>query len=150
MSGPLLSEDTLGESETEGLAARLMQSARPGEVYGLVGPLGAGKTVFVRGAVRGLGGDAGQVRSPTFTLMNRYEARIPVHHFDFYRLTGFADLEGIGFDEFTRGEAVAFVEWADRIPEVAETVDWVVTIEFGDRPDRRRIRIQAPVKTSAQ
>lgn len=134
-----MTTETVNERDTEALAAGLMETAVPGEVYGLIGPLGAGKTAFVRGAVRGLGGDPAQVRSPTFTLMNLYAARIPVVHFDLYRLTAESDLDGIGFDEFARGDGVTFVEWADRFPEVADTADVLVRVEFGDGPDRRRV-----------
>ncbi len=133
--------ETRDERETEDLAARLMERVMAGEVWGLVGSLGAGKTVFVRGAVRGLGGDPAQVRSPTFTLMNLYAARIPVVHFDFYRLAAESDLDGIGFDEFARGDGVTFVEWADRFPQVMEGVDVLVRIEFGDGQDRRRVLV---------
>ncbi len=141
LSESRLVTEAVGERETEDLAARLVETAVSGEVYGLVGPLGAGKTVFVRGAVRGLGGDPAQVRSPTFTLMNLYAARIPVSHFDLYRLAAESDLDGIGFDEFARGDGVTFVEWADRFREVADAADVLVRIEFGDGPDERRITV---------
>lgn len=134
--------ETRNERDTEALAAGLMETAVPGVVYGLIGPLGAGKTVFVRGAVRALGGDPAQVRSPTFTLMNLYEARIPVVHFDLYRLEAGSDLEGIGFEEFARGDGVTFVEWADRFPEVAGAVDIWVRIEFGRGSEHRLVRIE--------
>lgn len=132
---------TRGEVETQALAARLMETAHAGEVYGLIGPLGAGKTAFVRGAVRGLGGDPSQVRSPTFTLMNLYAARLTVVHVDLYRLSAASDLEGIGYEEFARGEGITFVEWADRFPEVAATADVIVRLEFGDGPEHRRVEV---------
>lgn len=133
--------ETRGERETEDLAARLMQDAKGGEVFALIGPLGAGKTAFVRGAVRGLGGDPSQVRSPTFTLMNLYVARIPVVHVDLYRIARASDLEGIGYEEFTRGDGITFVEWADRFPEVCREADLLVRFEFGEVSDARRISL---------
>ena len=68
----------------------------------LSGGLGAGKTAFVRGLVRGLGGDENEVSSPTFSLMNQYEARLTVRHFDLYRLSGPEEVLDLGFDEFFR------------------------------------------------
>ncbi len=136
-----MTTESVNEHDTEALAAGLMKTATPGEVYALLGPLGAGKTVFVRGAVRGLGGDPAQVRSPTFTLLNCYDARLPVYHFDLYRLASASDLDGIGYDEFARGDGVTLVEWADRVPEVVETADVLVRIEFGDGVDQRRVLV---------
>jgi tRNA threonylcarbamoyladenosine biosynthesis protein TsaE len=107
-------------------------------VVALEGPLGAGKTVFVRGVLRGLGGDPLQVRSPTFTLMNIYGGRLPVYHFDLYRLARGAELDGIGFTEFARGDGVCLVEWADRFPDVTVEVTWHVRIAF-DGPGNGRV-----------
>jgi len=87
-------------------------------VVALQGELGAGKTVFVRGAARGLEA-ADQVTSPTFVLMKIYQGRLPLYHFDFYRLSGDADetLE-LGFEEYLPGDGTAFVEWAERLPDL--------------------------------
>jgi tRNA threonylcarbamoyl adenosine modification protein YjeE len=139
-----LSDD---EAATEAAGAYVAGVAVPGEVVGLAGELGAGKTVLVRGLVRALGGDPRHVRSPTFTLLNLYRARTPVFHFDLYRLKGAVDLEGIGFYEFTRSEGVAVIEWADRFPEVAAEVDRWVRIDLlpgpDEAPERRRIAVGA-------
>lgn len=123
------------------MGAEVAAAARPGDVVGLVGELGAGKTVFVRGAVRALGGDPSQVRSPTFTLMNVYTGRVPVYHFDLYRLAGEDGLESTGFYEFSRADGVALVEWADRLPSVAREVDRWVRIEFLPGNEGRLIRV---------
>lgn len=128
------------EAGTEAAAARILADAEPGEVIGLVGPLGAGKTVFVRGVVRALGGDPDQVHSPTFTLMNPYSARIPVYHWDLYRLGKGAELDGIGFYDLAHDDAVSLVEWADRFPEMADQVDRWVRIEIVG--EGRRIRVE--------
>lgn len=125
---------TTSEQETEAVASELLRMAAPGEVIGLVGELGAGKTVFVRGAVLALGGDPAQVHSPTFTIMNIYRARMPIHHFDLYRITDAADLESTGYYEFTSSNAVSLVEWADRIPDVAAQADFMISIRL--EPDR--------------
>jgi len=132
----ILTDDEAG---TEAAAARIVADAVPGEVIGLVGPLGAGKTVFVRGAVRALGGDPRQVHSPTFTLMNMYAARVPVFHWDLYRLGKGAELDGIGFYDLAHEDAVSLVEWADRFPEMAGEVDRWVRIELDG--EGRRITV---------
>lgn len=84
----------------------------------LTGEIGSGKTVFIKGLARGLGvEDSNQVKSPTFVLLHLYKGRLPIHHFDLYRLENEADLEAIGFDDFLADRmAVSLVEWADRAP----------------------------------
>ena len=132
---------TTTEAETEAVAAELLLRAEPGEVFGLTGELGAGKTVFVRGAVRALGGDSDQVHSPTFTIMNVYAARIPVHHFDLYRIADEADLESIGFLEFAGTNAISLIEWADRIPYVLKELDFMVHISLEEDRETRLITV---------
>lgn len=85
----------------------------------LTGSIGSGKTLFIKGLARGLGvKNPGEVKSPTFVLLHIYHGRMPIYHFDLYRLERERDLEGIGFDEFVsdRG-AVSLIEWADRTPQ---------------------------------
>lgn len=103
--------------ETEAAAARVAKELRAGAVLALVGDLGAGKTQFVKGLVKALGsGD--MVTSPTFTFLHEYYAgRLPVYHFDFYRIENFAALRAIGFDEVVFGNGVSVIEWANRLPE---------------------------------
>ncbi|MBD3316339.1 MAG: tRNA (adenosine(37)-N6)-threonylcarbamoyltransferase complex ATPase subunit type 1 TsaE [Chitinivibrionales bacterium] len=103
---------------TRQIAARVARIAERGDVYGLVGGLGAGKTEFVRGFVEALAPGT-IVRSPTFALVYTYlTPRFPIHHFDFYRLEDPAELIEIGFDEYLAGEGVCLIEWADMFPEV--------------------------------
>jgi len=131
---------TGSEAETEAAGADLAPLLRAGDLVGLEGPLGSGKTVFVRGVLRGLGGDPGQVHSPTFTLVNLYEApRGPVHHVDLYRLRGSADLEGIGFQELARGSGITLVEWIDRVPEALREETWHVTLSPDPRGEDARL-----------
>ncbi len=87
-------------------------------VVALDGDLGTGKTVFVRGAARGLGVEGEQVASPTFVLLKIYRGRLPVHHFDFYRLSEEDDFYELGFEEYLPGEGAAFIEWAGRLPHL--------------------------------
>jgi tRNA threonylcarbamoyladenosine biosynthesis protein TsaE len=106
---------TAGPDETEALAARLAGALRPGDVVLLSGDLGAGKTTFVRGAARALGVE-GPVTSPTFTIGQRYDGRVPVSHLDLYRLGDVADEDPALLSDYLTPERVAFVEW----PEAAE------------------------------
>lgn len=102
--------------QTEAVAATLAGSLRGGECVALDGDLGAGKTQFVRGLVRALGGNARAVSSPTFVLLNLYEGgRLPVFHLDAYRVGGADDFEAIGFTELLEQGGVVVVEWAGRV-----------------------------------
>ena len=101
---------------TEAAGARLASELRPGDVVLVSGELGAGKTTFVRGAVRALG-VTGPVTSPTFTLGNRYDGRVPVAHLDLHRLSTLAGEDPGLLDDYVDAATIAFVEW----PEVAES-----------------------------
>lgn len=95
-----------------------------GDVFALAGDLGAGKTQFVKGFVAGLGSSA-EVTSPTFVLVHEYgDGRLPVYHFDFYRLDNSEAVLQLGFDDYVFGEGVSLIEWADRhsdlIPDEAK------------------------------
>ncbi|HLG22994.1 MAG TPA: tRNA (adenosine(37)-N6)-threonylcarbamoyltransferase complex ATPase subunit type 1 TsaE [Candidatus Manganitrophaceae bacterium] len=85
-----------------------------GEVIGLIGPLGAGKTQWVHGLAKGLGVADPYISSPTFTLVHPHEGRLPLYHIDLYRLENAADIEAIGLDEFLETDGVAAVEWAEK------------------------------------
>jgi tRNA threonylcarbamoyladenosine biosynthesis protein TsaE len=103
--------------ETRRIGARLAALLRSGDVVCLYGDLGAGKTTFVQGIAEGLG-IAARVTSPTFTLVHEYPGgRVPLFHFDVYRLRGAADLADIGFDEYLARGGIALIEWADRITD---------------------------------
>ena len=91
----------------------------PGAVIALIGPLGAGKTTFARAVAEGLGvQNLAAVNSPTFTLIHEYPARLPIYHFDAYRLHEPEEFEGLGIDEYFGGDGVCLVEWADKFPEL--------------------------------
>ena len=107
----------------------------------LTGGLGAGKTHFTKGLVRGLGGTE-EVTSPTFTLVHEYSAgRLPVFHFDFYRIETERELTGIGWDEYLDAGGVCVVEWADRFPDLlpASAAWWSLEPEGPGRQLRRRL-----------
>lgn len=102
--------------ETIRLGERLGRLLEPGSFIALTGELGAGKTQFVRGVASGLGIDSSvPITSPTFTLLNEYQGRIRLYHFDLYRLGGVDDAAELGFDEYFHGDEVCLVEWAERL-----------------------------------
>jgi tRNA threonylcarbamoyladenosine biosynthesis protein TsaE len=101
---------------TEALGRRLAAVLFPGAVVALVGQLGAGKTHLVRAVAAGLGlADERAVSSPTFVLIQEYVARLPVYHFDAYRLRGAGEFADLGVHEYFEGKGVSLVEWADRV-----------------------------------
>lgn len=105
--------------QTEAIAAELAQRFRGGECVALDGDLGAGKTQFVRGLVRGLGGEGRAVSSPTYVLLNVYDTpRMKVFHLDAYRVGGADDFEAIGFAELLEQRGIVVIEWALRVSEL--------------------------------
>ncbi|HOL16570.1 MAG TPA: tRNA (adenosine(37)-N6)-threonylcarbamoyltransferase complex ATPase subunit type 1 TsaE [Bacillota bacterium] len=119
---------TRSEEETTYTGMVLGNTIREPLVVALNGELGSGKTVFVRGAAAGLGVTE-MVTSPSFVLLKIYRGRIPVYHFDFYRLDEAAALNDLGFEEYLPGDGVAFVEWADNLPGIIPAERLEITIE---------------------
>ena len=108
---------THNEIETEALGETLARRLGPGDVVAYRGDLGAGKTAFTRGLAQGLGCRA-RVTSPTFTIVNEYAGgRLPLFHFDLYRLEGAGDLFDIGWDDYLDRGGVCAVEWSERAEE---------------------------------
>ena len=106
------------EKETYELGCRLVQEARAGQVYTLVGDLGVGKTVFTKGLAAGLGIEE-PVSSPTFTIVQVYEeGRLPFYHFDVYRIGDVEEMDEVGFEDYVYGEGVSLIEWANLIEEI--------------------------------
>ena len=113
----MLRLDAPDVAATHAVAARLAALLRPGDVVGLQGDLGAGKTTFVQGLARALGVPS-PVSSPTFTLLHEHAGgRLALFHGDAYRLAGPADLADLGWDDILRAGGVAVIEWADRIAD---------------------------------
>ena len=108
------------EAETDDFGLQLAAVVSPGQLIALNGQLGSGKTRFVRALCTGLGINPGHVNSPTFVLMQLYEdGRIPVAHFDTYRLADVEEFLAIGADEFLHsGEYLCLIEWADRVADI--------------------------------
>jgi tRNA threonylcarbamoyladenosine biosynthesis protein TsaE len=107
----------LKEEDTIKLGEALGRLLKPGDIVALKGELGAGKTVLVKGIARGLDIKE-EPNSPTFVIMNAYEGRVPLYHFDLYRVSGKAELEGIGYEDYFFSNGVTVVEWADRAEEI--------------------------------
>jgi len=105
------------EELTIKIGEELGKLLNPGTIIALRGELGSGKTVLVKGIARGLDVKE-EPNSPTFVIMNAYEGRIPLYHFDLYRISGKDELEGIGYEDFFFGDGVTVVEWADRVEDV--------------------------------
>ena len=136
--------ETYSPEETLEIGKLLGENAVPGEVYALIGDLGAGKTVFTKGFAQGLGIEE-PVNSPTFTILQIYEeGRIPLYHFDVYRIEEPEEMEEVGFDEYIDGDGVCLIEWAGRIGDLLPPEVIVVRIEKNlDRgPDYRRITVR--------
>lgn len=106
------------EKETFEIGFETGRKARAGDVYTLVGDLGTGKTVFTKGLARGLG-ITEPVSSPTFTIVQIYEGgRLPLYHFDVYRISDVQEMDEIGYEDCIYGEGVSLIEWADLIREI--------------------------------
>ncbi len=131
---------TNSPQETETLAARLGARLAPGTVIAYRGPLGAGKTAFTRGLARGLGVRE-PVTSPTYTIVNEYlTGRLPLFHFDMYRLGSAEELFDIGWEDYLDRGGVCAVEWSENVAEALEGAI-AVTIEITG-PETRRITVE--------
>ncbi|CCO08081.1 tRNA (adenosine(37)-N6)-threonylcarbamoyltransferase complex ATPase subunit type 1 TsaE [Desulforamulus hydrothermalis] len=125
-------------AETRQLGQKMAGLLQAGDIICLNGDLGAGKTAFSQGVAEGLG-VKGPVTSPTFTLINEYEGRLPLYHFDVYRLGGPADLEDLGYEEYFYGQGVCLIEWARRVADLlpGQRLDICLTREEGVEAVRR-------------
>ena len=133
---------TNSERETEELGVRLAERLEPGNVVAFTGDLGAGKTAFTRGLARGLG-ITDRVTSPTFTIVNEYEGgRLPLFHFDLYRLSSSDELFDIGWEDYLACGGVCAVEWSENVSDALE--EDVISVEIcrGETDSRRIITIE--------
>ena len=133
--------ESFSAEDTFEYGKRCGQSAMPGQVFCLYGDLGVGKTVFTQGFAAGPG-ITEPVNSPTFTIVQIYEdGRIPLYHFDVYRISDPEEMYEIGFEEFMEGEGVCFIEWADLIEELlpAERTEITITKDLTKGFDYRLI-----------
>ena len=127
--------------ETEDIGARLAEQLEPGAVVAFTGDLGAGKTAFTRGLARGLG-VPDRITSPTFTIVNEYEGgRLPLFHFDMYRLGSADELFDIGWEDYLRRGGVCAVEWSENIAGALEPDAVRVDIRRGSSDQERVITV---------
>ena len=131
---------THSPAETEALGAALGRVLSPGTVIAYRGDLGAGKTAFTRGLARGLG-YADPVTSPTYTIVNEYlGGRLPLFHFDMYRLRSSEDLWDIGWEDYLDRGGVCAVEWSENVEDALEDALTVTIEKLGE--DSRRITVE--------
>ncbi len=110
--------ESYGPEETRQAGIRIGENAQPGQIFTLTGDLGVGKTVFTQGVAEGMGIKEA-VCSPTFTIVQEYtEGRLPLYHFDVYRIADIEEMEEIGYDDYFFGEGVCLIEWAELISEL--------------------------------
>ena len=127
---------THSAEETRALGKRLADLLRPGDVVLLQGGLGAGKSELARGVARGLG-VSGPVPSPSFTILNAYdEGRVPLYHFDWYRIHDPDEIAQMGMDEQLGGDGIALIEWSERAQEFVPERNLTVLIRAVDEETR--------------
>ena len=132
---------SFSERETEEIGERFALNLKPGTVIAMRGGLGMGKTAFIRGLARGLNSD-GRVTSPTFTIVNEYEGKIPLFHFDIYRLSSADELYDIGWEDYISRGGVCAVEWSEIAEEMFGDGCITVNIERGETEDSRVITVE--------
>ncbi|MBQ6370956.1 MAG: tRNA (adenosine(37)-N6)-threonylcarbamoyltransferase complex ATPase subunit type 1 TsaE [Firmicutes bacterium] len=125
------------EQEVEAYGIRLGREARPGQVIALTGDLGAGKTTLTKAIARGLG-ISETVTSPTFTIVKEYRSgRLPLFHFDVYRIGDVEEMYELGYEEYFFGDGVCVVEWADLIDELIPEDALRISIAYGQNEEER-------------
>lgn len=136
--------DSYSEADTFNIARDLASKSQPGDIYTLIGDLGVGKTAFTKGFAEGLGIDE-PIVSPTFTFLQVYdEGRLPLYHFDVYRVSDVSEMDEIGYEDCFFGEGVSIMEWADLVPEIIPDTARRITIEkdLSKGVEYRRIEIK--------
>ena len=127
-------------AQTIEIARLIGEKLKDGDLLALSGELGSGKTCFTKGLAKGLGvSDKYQITSPTFTLINEYPARCKLYHFDVYRLSGYSELEDLGYEEYFAGNGVVVVEWADKIDKIIPRDSIFINFEYVDENSRKMI-----------
>lgn len=138
--------------ETIEFGRKIGSLLKGGEVVGICGALGSGKTHLIKGVAAGAGAeDSRQVSSPTFVIVKEYVGRLDIYHVDAYRLNSIAEFEMIGFDELCYPQSVVLIEWADKIESALEAIDYIRIGLFHRGERRRDIHIEnAPAYISLQ
>jgi len=142
---PKVSITSNSEEETKSYAKKLARQLKPGDIIFLQGDLGAGKTTFVKGLAQALHVSPRKVNSPTFVLMNYYKGKLPIYHFDLYRLEKAAEIDTLDFDEYFYGQGISLIEWPERLGEY-QPKDYYL-VEFKHKSEQvREICISCPSK----
>ena len=129
--------------ETIELGRRIGSQLKGGEVIGICGLLGSGKTHLIKGIAAGAGArDSKQVNSPTFVIVNEYSGRLDIYHIDAYRLNSIAEFEMLGFDEYCRSQSVVLIEWADKIESALKAVNYIRIEIFHAGQTERKIHVE--------
>ncbi len=126
------------EKDTIDFARGLGRNAKPGTVFALTGDLGSGKTIMAKGIAQGLDVTE-EVTSPTFTLLEIYSGRMPLYHFDLYRIESMEELDRLFFEEYFEGDGVCIIEWADKAEGRLPDGCVAITIKFHDETSRNII-----------
>lgn len=121
--------------QTIKLAKNFSQQLKPGSCIGLIGELGSGKTVFVKGLAKGLGIKE-NVTSPTFTLLQIYTGKIPLYHFDLYRLNSINELQDIGYEEYLHNNTIAVIEWAEKFIDLFPKNGYLIYFKYINKSQR--------------
>ena len=136
--------ETNTPQETFSVGKKIGENARPGQIYTLTGDLGVGKTIFTQGFAEGLGIDE-PVNSPTFTIVQQYDTgRLPLYHFDVYRIGDISEMDEIGYEDCFYGDGVSLIEWSQLIEEILPEHVTEITIEKDLEKgfDYRKIRVE--------
>lgn len=110
--------ESFSPQQTEKIGFELGQKAKEGDIYCLSGDLGVGKTVFTRGFAKGLGVEEEYITSPTFTIINEYDGRFKLYHFDVYRIGSIEEMDDTGYEDYFFGDGVCLIEWAELVEEI--------------------------------
>jgi tRNA threonylcarbamoyladenosine biosynthesis protein TsaE len=142
---PKVSLTSNSEEETRLFAQRFARRLKAGDIVFLQGDLGAGKTTFVQGLSQAFKVDSKKVNSPTFVLMNYYKGKLPLYHFDFYRLENAKEMDTLDFDEYFYGEGICLIEWPERLG--VHKPEQYYLVEFQHKGEhQRQICISYPLK----
>ncbi len=123
--------------QTLRLGKKISAQLKAGDIVCLFGDLGSGKTTFVKGLAQGLGIEADVVNSPTFVLLNVHEGKLPLYHFDLYRLEDVKEILALGYEEYFYGEGITVVEWAERLETLMPKK--YVRVELSHRGEEKRL-----------
>lgn len=127
--------------ETFEIAKEFSSLLKAGDVVALIGNLGTGKTIFVKGICVGLNASENPL-SPTFSIINEYKGKFLIYHFDFYRIKDIEELYDIGYEDYFNDESICLIEWADLFEDVLPENHIRVIIDFGEKENQRKITIE--------